>query len=123
MNCRGKASVNKTFVVDELNIPVAPANIIDPASFIRQQESAIGYSLRTALLTQKQIKWYPASVIGFTRSEPEGEARISARFTSPPQILLREDEIASQVSLAIQTMLSRGEYFIEHGSDFKIDSL
>src|SRR6188508_2878965 len=45
-----KTSVNRTFVTEELNVPT---DIIDPASFIRQQESAIGDSLRTALLTQK----------------------------------------------------------------------
>ena len=117
---RGKTSVNRTFVTDELNIP---SDVIDPTAFIRQQEMAIGDSLRSALLAQGRIKWYPASVIRLTRSEPEGEARVDVRFTSPPQILLREDEIASQVTLAVQTMLTRCEDFMEHGSDFKIESL
>jgi len=114
---RGRTSVNRTFVSDSIDVP---ANTIDPVTFIRQQESALGDSLKATLLSRGSVKWYPASVYRFTRSEPEGEARVDARFTAPPQILLREDEITAQVTLAINTMLSRGEDFVEHGSDSKL---
>ena len=80
------ASVNHTFVTEELPIP---SSVPDPFAFIPSIKSTIADSLRNALKIHGQIKWYPSSTMSFVKSMDEGVAKFPGHFAATAKILLQ----------------------------------
>src|SRR6267154_1108993 len=117
---RGASSVNHTFITED--IPIA-TEVPDPLAYIQVIKSTLADALRRALIIQGPIKWYPAAIISFTRSQVDGQARIEARFNAPPAILLTEDDIATQIDTAVEALTFRATSFADNGSDYVINNL
>jgi len=112
-----RMSVNNTFVARQMR---TGDNARDPIRYFGSVRDEILNTIRQGVTLHSTIRWTLSTVEIYERTVEEHLQDVRFQFHSESQILLRPDEIESQVETAISQLLARILEMAERESNFVV---